>query len=163
MAAIRFDETDDPIDICLDNVFKAVFARDTPQSQGALSAFLSAVTGRDLAVLAIAANEPPIDSLQDQQIRFDINCRAVEGEPVNVEMSLNPDSGEPVRLEFYAGKLFTGQDIRGADKGYGDLKEAYQIAVLGKGKFFGDGELLHQFEYYDPVRGITLGGYFSGI
>jgi hypothetical protein len=28
-------------------------------------------------------------------------------------MSLNPDPFEPVRLEFYAGKLFTGQDIRG--------------------------------------------------
>jgi predicted transposase/invertase (TIGR01784 family) len=158
MAAIRFDESDDLIDIRLDNVFKAVFARDTPESQGALSAFLSAVTGRDLAVLTIAANEPPVDSLRDRQIRFDINCRTAEGELVNVEMSLNPDSCEPVRLEFHAGKLFTGQDIRGADKSYADLKGAYQIAVLGRGTFFGDEEFLHRFEYYDPVRGISLGG-----
>jgi predicted transposase/invertase (TIGR01784 family) len=142
----------------LDNVFKAVFARNTPESQGALSAFLSAVTERDLAVLAIAANEPPIDNLRDRQIRFDINCRAAEGELINVEMSLSPDACEPVRLEFHAGKLFTGQDIRGADKSYADLKEAYQIAVLGRGNFFGDEEFLHQFEYYDRVRRITLGG-----
>jgi predicted transposase/invertase (TIGR01784 family) len=156
--AIRFDETDDLIDICLDNVFKAVFARDTPESQRALSAFLSAVTGRELAVITIRANEPPIDNLRDRQIRFDINCRAEEGELVNVEMSLNPDVCEPVRLEFHAGKLFTGQDIRGIDKSYNDLKAAYQIAVLGKERFFEDEEFLHQFEYYDPERRIRLGG-----
>ena len=54
--------------------------------------------------------EPPIDSLQDRHIRFDIACRAENGELVNVEMSLNPDPFEPVRLEFHAGKLFTGQN-----------------------------------------------------
>jgi hypothetical protein len=43
---------------------------------------------------------------------------------VNIEMSLNPDAFEPVRLEFLAGKLFTGQDIRGSDKTYDDLKAA---------------------------------------
>ncbi|MDR2447419.1 MAG: hypothetical protein LBD58_09070 [Treponema sp.] len=34
MAVIRFDEADDLIDICMDNVFKAVFARNTPESLG---------------------------------------------------------------------------------------------------------------------------------
>jgi predicted transposase/invertase (TIGR01784 family) len=158
MAAIQFDEADDLIDICLDNVFKAVFARDTPESQSALSAFLSAVTGRELTVITITANEPPIDNLRDRQIRFDINCKARAGELVNVEMSLNPDACEPVRLEFHAGKLFTGQDIRGLDKSYDDLKAAYQIAVLAKERFFADEEFLHHFEYYDPARRITLGG-----
>jgi predicted transposase/invertase (TIGR01784 family) len=158
MAIIRFDEADDLIDICLDNVFKAVFARNTPESQGALSRLLSAVTGRELTVVAITTNEPPIDNLRDRQIRFDIHCQAVEGRLINVEMSLNPDACEPVRLEFYAGKLFTGQDIHGVEKGYDDLREAYQIAILGKEKFFADGEFLHEFEYYDPGRQISLGG-----
>jgi predicted transposase/invertase (TIGR01784 family) len=158
MAVIRFDEADDLIDICLDNVFKAVFARDTPESQGALSRLLSAVTGRELTVVAITTNEPPINNLRDRQIRFDIHCKAAEGSLVNVEMSLNPDTCEPVRLEFYAGKLFTGQDIHGVDKSYDDLSEAYQIAILGKGKFFADEAFLHQFEYYDPVRQVSLGG-----
>jgi hypothetical protein len=58
MAVVRFDEADDLIDICLDNVFKAVFARGTPESRGALSALLSAVTGRNLTVIAITANAP---------------------------------------------------------------------------------------------------------
>jgi hypothetical protein len=30
MTLIRFDETDDLIDICLDNVFKAALAKNTP-------------------------------------------------------------------------------------------------------------------------------------
>jgi hypothetical protein len=46
LAKIRFDDTDDPIDICLDNVFKAVFTKNTPQSQGALSRILSALIGQ---------------------------------------------------------------------------------------------------------------------
>jgi hypothetical protein len=34
---VRFDDSDDPIDICYDNIFKAVFTKPTPASQGALS------------------------------------------------------------------------------------------------------------------------------
>ncbi|MCL2191339.1 MAG: Rpn family recombination-promoting nuclease/putative transposase [Treponema sp.] len=37
----------------------------------------------------------------DRLVRFDINCRASDGEPIDVEMCLNPDKFEPVRLEFY--------------------------------------------------------------
>ncbi|MDR1899445.1 MAG: hypothetical protein LBQ55_05500 [Treponema sp.] len=55
MAFIRFDDTDDLIDICLDNVFKAVFTRNTPESQGALSKLLSAIIGRELSVITIRA------------------------------------------------------------------------------------------------------------
>jgi predicted transposase/invertase (TIGR01784 family) len=158
VALILFDEADDLIDIFLDNVFKAVFTRDTPESQGALSKLLSAIIGRELSVITITANEPPIDNLRDRQIRFDINCKAGDGEMLNVEMSLNPDVFEPIRLEFHAGKLFTGQDIRGSEKTYNDLKEAYQVAFLVKEKFFEDEEFFHIFEYYDPVRGISLEG-----
>jgi predicted transposase/invertase (TIGR01784 family) len=163
LAKIRFDDTDDPIDICLDNVFKAVFTRDTPESQGALSRLLSALIGQELTVTGIVANEPPIDNLRDRQIRFDINCRLKGGRLVNVEMSLNPDPFEPIRLEFHIGKLFTGQDIRGKDeqgheKTYDDLKQAYQIAVLARERFFNDGVFLHTFEYYDPEHKTPLNG-----
>jgi predicted transposase/invertase (TIGR01784 family) len=158
MAPIRFDDTDDLIDICHDNVFKAVFTRNTPASQGALSRLISALIGREISVTAISANEPPIDNLRDRQIRFDIACRAKDGELVNVEMSLNPDPFEPVRLEFHAGKLFTGQDIRGTDKSYNDLKYAYQIAILAKERFFTDESAFHTFEYYDPAHQVSLNG-----
>jgi predicted transposase/invertase (TIGR01784 family) len=155
---MHFDDTDDLIDICLDNVFKAVFTRDTPASQLALSKLVSALIGREVSIIVISVNEPPVDSLRDRQIRFDINCRAENGELVNVEMSLNPDPFEPVRLEFYAGKLFTGQDIRGINKSYDDLRRAYQIAILGKECFFPDECFFHSFEYYDALRWVSLGG-----
>jgi hypothetical protein len=155
---IRFDDTDDLIDICRDNVFKAVFTRDTPKSKGALSKLVSALIGRTISVDAITAHEPPVDNLRDRQIRFDIQCKAESGELINVEMSLNPDPFEPVRLEFHAGKLFTGQDIRGADKSYNDLNHAYQIAILVKERFFPDELFFHSFEYYDPDRRISLNG-----
>jgi predicted transposase/invertase (TIGR01784 family) len=158
LADIHFDDHDDLIDICKDNVFKAVFTRDTPESQGALSKLLSAIIGRSLVVTTLTANEPPIDNIRDRQIRFDIKCKAENGELVNVEMSLNPDAFEPLRLEFYAGKLFTGQDIRGADKEYDDLKQTYQIAFLVKERFFPDDDFFHTFEYYDPARKVSLGG-----
>jgi predicted transposase/invertase (TIGR01784 family) len=149
---------DDLIDICRDNVFKAVFTRDNPKSKGALSRLLSAIIGRELSVVTITANEPAIDNLRDRQIRFDINCKAEGGEMINVEMFLNPDVFEPIRLEYYAGKLFTGQDIKGEDKSYDDIKAAYQISFLVKERFFDDGEFFHIFEYYDVERGVSLGG-----
>jgi predicted transposase/invertase (TIGR01784 family) len=158
MTPIRLADTDDPIDICLDNVFKAVFTKSIPASQGALSKLLSALIGRELAVVVITANEPPIDNIRDRQIRFDIACKTRNGEGINVEMSLNPDVFEPIRLEFHAGKLFTGQDIRGRERNYGDLKECWQIAILVRGRFFPDDDFFHIFEYYDPVRRIPLQG-----
>jgi predicted transposase/invertase (TIGR01784 family) len=158
LTKIYFTENDDLLDIRHDNVFKAVFTKDIPASQKALERLVSALIGRELSIIAINANEPPIEDLHDRQIRFDIRCKAVDGELVNVEMSLNPDPFEPVRLEFHAGKLFIGQNIRGKDKTYDDLKQAYQIAILAKERFFQDDIPLHTFEYYDPVHDISLDG-----
>ncbi|GHU53801.1 hypothetical protein FACS1894200_14280 [Spirochaetia bacterium] len=130
METIHFDDTEDLIDIRKDNVFKAVFTKETPESQGALSQLVSAIIGQPLTVVAVVANEPAVDSVWDRQIRFDVNCRADDGRRVDVEMTLSPDYFEPLRLEFYAGRLFTSQNIQGAEKDYGDLKEAYQIVTI---------------------------------
>ena len=73
-------------------------------------------------------------------------------------MSFYPNPYTPVRLEFYASKLFIGQDIRGKDKTYNDLKESYQIAILSKRRFFADESVFHTFEYYDPEKRISLNG-----
>ena len=158
MAKVQLKETDDLLDIRYDAVFKAVFTRDIPASKMALSRLVSAYIGRNVSVININANEQPIENLADRRIRFDINCRAENGELINVEMSLNPDSFEPVRLEFYAGKLFTAQDIHGIGKDYSDLKEAYQITLLAKERFFPDDFFLHAFEYYDPKLKVSLNG-----
>ena len=44
---IQFTEDEDLIDICYDIVFKAVFARNTPESQGALSKLVSAIIDKE--------------------------------------------------------------------------------------------------------------------
>ena len=158
MTNIYFKEDDNLIDIRFDNVFKAVFTRDTSLSNGALSKLISALICREVYVTSINVNEPPIESLRDRQIRFDISCRTKNEELINVEMIFNPNKSEPVRLEFYACKLFTGQDIRGVEKSYANLKDAYQITILAKGKVFNDDIFLHTFVYFDPVHGISLNG-----
>jgi len=155
---IFFDDAEDLLDIRRDEVFKAVFTRETAASRTALSRLISAVIGRDVEVVTLNANEPAAQSALDRQLRFDIRCKTRGGEPVNVEMSLHPKPFEPVRLEFHAARLFAGQDIKGAGRNYGHLKPAYQIAILAKERFFGGGSFLHSFEYYDPIRAAPLGG-----
>src|SRR5215469_6793490 len=49
---------------------------------------------------------------------------------------------------LYSGKLFTGQDIKGTNKSYNDLKSAYQITILAKEKFLTDNVFFHTFEHY---------------
>jgi len=45
LAKIQFDDADDLIDICYDNVFKAVFTKETPESRGALSRLILPLSG----------------------------------------------------------------------------------------------------------------------
>jgi predicted transposase/invertase (TIGR01784 family) len=155
---VFFGADEDVIDICRDGVFKAVFTKNVPESRTALSRLVSTLIGYNVSISEILANEPPARGSWDRQIRYDINCRAENGEPVNVEMSLNPDAFEPVRLEFHAARLFTGQNIRGTGKNFGHLKRAYQIAILVKEKFFQDDRFFHTFEYYDQAGGVPLNG-----
>ena len=160
---IQFADTDDLLDIRYDNIFKAVFTRETPASQGALSALISALIDRKITVEAIAANEPAVEDTRERNIRFDISCRAESGELINIEMCFNPKPGQNERLEYYAAKLHTSQGLRGIDKDYSDLKESYQIALVDKKRLFNDNILIHTFRYYDPVRSVPLGGKISII
>ena len=85
MAKVCFKESDDLMDIRYDGVFKAVFTRNTYESNTALSRLISALIGREISVISINTNEPPIWDLRDRRIRFDINCKAENGEPVIIE------------------------------------------------------------------------------
>jgi hypothetical protein len=146
------------MDIRYDPVFKAVFTKDTAEARASLSDLISALIGRAVTVETVIANEPPVEDTRQRCLRFDVACKTGKGELVNVEMAFNPKASEPVRLEYHAARLFTGQDIHGNDKTYNDLKETYQIAILAKKKFFPDGNLTHDFLYYDPKTHISLGG-----
>jgi predicted transposase/invertase (TIGR01784 family) len=155
---VHFEDEDDIINPCWDNVFKATFTRNSPESRGALENLLCAIIGRRPAVLSIAANEPPVDSVNERQIRYDLSCKFDDGELCNIEMTLNPNACEPVRLEYYSGKLFVSQDIRGKGRSYSGLKHTYQISLLVNAPIIDDDVFVHYFEYYDAENGISLGG-----
>ena len=155
---IQFDESDDLPDIRYDNIFKAVFTKDTPASKGALSGLISDLIGRDVIALNIIANEPPIGNIFERCIRFDIACKAKNGELINIEMSFFPKYYEPVRMEYYVSRLFSGQEIKGTESNYSNLMETYQITIMGHELFFPDEVLVHTFLYYDPVHNIPLRG-----
>jgi predicted transposase/invertase (TIGR01784 family) len=158
MEIIQFSEADDPLDIRYDFVFKAVFTRNSEASNAALSDLISAFIERPVRVQSINANEPPVDDVRKRRIRFDIACKAETGELVNIEMSLNPESCEPERFEYYEAEMFTGQDLHGEEKDYSHLKKAYQIVILANGLFYKDDTLVHSFEYYDPAHGVSFNG-----
>ena len=153
-----FGDGEHILDIRYDPVFKAVFTRDTSASRGALSDLISALIGRAVAVETIVANEPSTGFLGQKKIRYDIACRSKDGEPVNVEMSFHPIDDELNRLEYFASRLFVGQDIQGIDKLYCDLKETYQISILAQKMFFPDKYLTHSFQFYDPQTLVSLDG-----
>jgi predicted transposase/invertase (TIGR01784 family) len=158
MAAIQFDDNDDILDLCYDNVFKAVFTKGTPASDGALRALLSTFIGREVHSVIIKENEPAVNDVHERQIRFDINCKFDDGQLADIEMGMNPDDFEPVRDEYCAAKLFTSQSIRGTDYDYSDLKETYQISFVDKKLFFNDTVVTHHFEQYDREHDTALGG-----
>jgi predicted transposase/invertase (TIGR01784 family) len=151
-------------DIRYDTVFKAVFTKDTSESRGALSDLISAFIMRAVEVDTVIANEPSVDDKRQRCIRFNAICKTKEGELVNVEMSINPGAVEPVCFEYYAAKLFVGQDVHGEDGVYGEeekydnLKDTYQITILVNDKLFQDEEIMHNFLYYDPETGVSFGG-----
>ena len=147
-----------PLDIRSDPVFKAVFTKEVPAAKNALSNLVSALIGRKITVIHIMANEQPINGINDRKIRYDIKCKAENGELINVEMGLHTRAYEPLRMEFYAGRLFSNQEISGKGKTYSDLKETYQISILAKKSFINDDVFLHTFEYYDPEHNISLNG-----
>ena len=157
MSKVFFAFDDDIIDPCFDGAFKAIFTKNTPESQCALRGLLSGILSRAVEVTAVTANEPPVDDLHDRQIRYDINCRFDNGELANIEMTMYPDTFEAFRLEYYASKLQVSQNIKGRDKSYKDLCKSYQISFIAHEKIFPDDELVHEFFYYDPKTNTSLG------
>jgi hypothetical protein len=126
--SFSFLPADPVIDPCWDPVFKSIFTQDTRRSAIALRELLSAILEQDLQNLSVTVNEPPISHLGDRQIRYDINCLFNTGEHANIEITLYPNVYEPLKLEYYSGRLFINQEIRGKHVSYKDLRRTYQIS-----------------------------------
>ena len=155
---VQFSPEDDILDIRYDNVFKATFTRNTPNARASLAALISAAIDVPVMVDTILQNEPAPEDIRDRQIRFDIHCRAIDGQLINVEMTMYPDQFEPLRIEFFTGKLHTSQDIRGINSDYSNLKPTYHISILAKRNLVDDKRYNHRFEYYDSEARLSLGG-----
>ena len=143
---------------CIDPVFKSIFTKDTPESKQALRGLVSAVLQKDLTVVSVTANEPPVNNAAGKQIRYDINCVLDNGEKANVEMTLWPKAHEVYKMEYYLARLHTSQEIQGVKSGYKKLKQSYQISLFSKANVFSDEHFFHHFFYHDPVRNVNLGG-----
>jgi predicted transposase/invertase (TIGR01784 family) len=158
MKNVYFPDTAQILSPCKDAIFKLIFTRETPNSRGALDSLVSAFVGRKARVLTITSNEPPVPTPANRHIRYDIACKLEDGEPANLEMTLYPRTSEAARMEYYIARLYGSQDIKGAGKGFGDLKRAYQISFFGEENLFSDPQIVHHFMYYDKTRETNLGG-----
>jgi hypothetical protein len=98
MRIIQFAPDDDIIEICRDNVFKTIFTRDTPLSQGALKRLISAYIGRKVETATVIANEPAALDIRDRQIRYDIRVKLDQDELANVIGPLVRDDPLPPEL-----------------------------------------------------------------
>jgi predicted transposase/invertase (TIGR01784 family) len=145
-------------DLRRDIVFKAVFTKNTPASRAALTGLVSTFIDRKVTILSLIANEPPPEKTSDRQIRYDLACKFNNGELADIEMTLNPDTSENLRLEYYAARLFLSQNIRGENTGYAKLKYTYQISFIANRNLFSCPCYLHSFSYFDPHCGLSLGG-----
>ncbi|MDR0657020.1 MAG: PD-(D/E)XK nuclease family transposase [Treponema sp.] len=144
------------LDPRVDPVFKAIFTKDTPSSRGALRSLLSACLRRELDILAVIANEPPVHTTDNRQIRYDIACVFTGGEKADVEMTLSPGKFETLRMEYYLARLHCAQELKG-DPDYSGVTRSYQVSFLGE-TLFKDEALLHSFEYHDREHGVPLDG-----
>jgi predicted transposase/invertase (TIGR01784 family) len=158
MKIIHFDDDAEIIDICYDKNFKAILTQDTPQSRAVAAGIVSGFTQRDMGLISITANEPPSNNPWDRQVRYDVACKFSTGERVDVEITLDPKVDEPQRLEYYAARLFTSQNIRGSKKSYIKLNHIYQISLFVNSPLFHDNAFMHHFSYYDPENGLSFDG-----
>ncbi|GHV32001.1 hypothetical protein AGMMS4952_21630 [Spirochaetia bacterium] len=145
-------------DITRDSIFKAVFTRETPESQGALKFLVSAAIRQPVKVITVIANEPPVNDTRERQIRYDITVKFNDNQLGDVEMTVNPDKEEHKRQEYFLARLFATQEIKGKDRSYRDLRPTYQISLLGKGRIHDDDDLVHRFVYYDPEHNLSFKG-----
>jgi len=85
---VQLGPNENLIDIRYDEVFKAVFTSESHESRTALSKLVSAMLGQEVSMLRIVENEPAITDVKNRKISFDINCRAENGERINVELTI---------------------------------------------------------------------------
>ena len=132
----------------LDVNFKALFTQGTRGSYIALQSFLSSVLGRKIKSLALAPNEPAVETTSNMQMAFDIAVTFDDGEQADIEVQGREyDYDYSVRAEIYAARMLNNSAKKGdnynnkkdedASKDGGDkekkakkIPKVYQISVF---------------------------------
>ena len=111
-----------------DPMFKAIFTQNTAESNFALKDFLSAILSREIRELSLQPNEPPVDSLSEMQMSFDVSVIFNDGERADIEMQgRNYDYDYAARAEIQAARIL---NIATGKGGNWSSPKCYQISVL---------------------------------
>ncbi|MBR5965514.1 MAG: PD-(D/E)XK nuclease family transposase, partial [Treponema sp.] len=98
----------------LDVNFKALFTQGTRGSYIALQSFLSSVLGRKIKSLALAPNEPAVETTSNMQMAFDIAVTFDDGEQADIEVQGREyDYDYSVRAEIYAARMLNNSAKKG--------------------------------------------------
>jgi hypothetical protein len=103
-------------------------------------------------------HEPAISDVGERLICFDLSVKFNSGKLANVEMNMNAQEFDPIRGEYYLDRLHASQNIKGEAKDYQDLEETYQISFFNNRTYYNDKAVVHNFEFYDKVNNVSLGG-----
>src|SRR5574344_1464577 len=118
------------LDPCFDEVFKALFTHNSPESKNALLDFLSSLLEKDIQDLSLIPNEPPVDDDNDKQTRFDISCKFKDGKFADIEMQgRNENTSYEKRSEYLCARLLNYAVPCGMS--WQDIPQVYQISLLG--------------------------------
>jgi predicted transposase/invertase (TIGR01784 family) len=113
-----------------DIAFKAMLTSKNEASQKALKHIISDFTGLKIEEVRVAENEPQCSSIEEKHVRLDVSCIFNGKEIAEVEMTMDADKFEFIRIEYYLARLYGSAKTKGIKK-YEDYPDAYQISIIG--------------------------------
>jgi len=122
-------ETEEPLCVMNDRVFKLMLASETEDSREALKSLLSACTRREVLNVEVLNNELLPVHLEGKSPRLDIRVMFNDGDIANLEMQISLSSDNiKNRSSLYMSMLQAAQGKKG--KKYGEIKSVYQIFFI---------------------------------
>jgi predicted transposase/invertase (TIGR01784 family) len=121
---------EDLLDPKNDIVFKAMLTSNNEWSYQTLKNIISDFTGLEIEEVRITENEPQCGSVEEKHIRLDVSCIFNGKEIAEVEMTMDADKFEFIRIEYYLARLYSSAKTKGVKK-YEDYPDAYQISIIG--------------------------------
>lgn len=112
----------------IDPAFKGIFTQGTEQSELALKSFLSAMIGRNVVEVTLQPNEPPVDTITQKQMSFDVSVKFDDNELADIEMQgQKQDYDLGFRSEGQVARLLNSTIKRGDNW---QLSKVYQITII---------------------------------